>query len=141
MKVKKSKRSQVGVEYLLVVGFISFAIISILALSYFYSGQIKDRIKLNQVEGFATQLVGFCESVFFAGEPSMKTVRLYLPDGVESIEINSDNIVITTIVSGGAQNKRVYESKVPLQGSITVEEGIKKLSLEATQDYVLINQN
>lgn len=134
------KRGQVGVEYLLVVGFISFAIISVLALSYFYSGQIKDRIRLNQVEGFASQLTGFCESVFFAGEPSMKTVRLYLPDGVESIEIDSNNIIITTAVSGGGQNKRAYESKVPLQGNITPTEGIKKLSLEAKQNYVLINQ-
>ena len=134
------KRAQVGVEYLLVVGFISFAIISILALSYFYSGQITDRIRLNQIEGFTSQLIGFCESVFFAGEPSMKTVRLYLPDGVKSIEINSNNIVITTAVSGG-QNKRVYESKVPLQGNITLTEGIKKLSLEAKQNYVLINQS
>lgn len=137
----KGEKSQVGVEYLIVVGFISFAIISILALSYFYSGQIKDRIRLNQIEGFASQLIGFSESVFFAGEPSMKTVRLYLPDGVDSIEINSNNIVIITTVSGGGQNKRAYESKVPLQGNITFTEGIKKLSLEAKQNYVLINQS
>ncbi|MBI3622885.1 hypothetical protein HY212_02280 [Candidatus Pacearchaeota archaeon] len=136
----KKKRGQVGIEYIMIVGFVTFAIISIIALAFFYSGQIKDRIRLNQVENFATQLVNSAESVFSAGEPSKATLKLYLPDGVQSIEINQDYILITTQTEGG-QNKRSFDSQVPLQpGIITPEEGIKKLSIVATANNVVISQ-
>jgi len=138
-KILNSRNAQVGVEYMIIVGFITFAIMSVIALAFFYSGQIKDRIKLNQVEGFATQLVSSAESVFFAGEPSKTTVRLYLPEGVSDISVVSDAIIITTNVGGG-QNKRAFTSRVTLQGAITPEEGIKKLTLEAKLDHVLITQ-
>jgi hypothetical protein len=61
-----------------------------------------------------------------------------LPDGVQSIEINSDSIMITTQVSSGI-NKRDYPSNVPLQGAISNTEGIKKLTFEARQNYVEIS--
>jgi hypothetical protein len=133
------KKSQIGTEYLIIVGFVTFAIISVLAIAYIYSNQIKDKIKLNQVESFADQVVSSSESVFFSGEPSRTTVELYLPEGVNSIGLNSDSLIVNTSVSSG-NNVRVFDSKVPLNGTISVSEGKKKLSLEATQSYVQIIQ-
>jgi len=130
--------AQAGMEYMIILAFVTLAIISVLILASVYSGQIKDRIKLNQVENFATQLIHSSESVFFAGEPSKATVRLYLPEGVESVEITTDLIIITVGVSSG-ENKRGYDSRVPLNGTISSGEGIKKLTLEAKDDYVLIS--
>lgn len=132
------KKGQIGVEYMIVVGFITFAIMSILALAFFYSDKIKDQIKLNQIESFATQVVNSAESVFFAGEPSKTTINLYLPSGVQDIELSQDSLIIITQVSSGS-NKRVFESKVPLNGSIPITEGLKKIVLEAHQNYVAIN--
>lgn len=132
------KKAQAGVEYMIIVGFITFAIISIFSLAIFYSGQIKDRIKLNQVENFAIQFVNSAESVFFAGEPSKTTIRLYLPEGVKNLELTSDHLIITVAVSSG-ENKRAYKSRVPIQGNISPGEGIKKLSLEAKEEYVLVS--
>lgn len=133
------KKSQIGTEYLIVVGFVTFAIISILAIAYIYSDQIKDQIKLNQVESFANQIVGSSESVFFAGEPSKTTIELYLPDGVQSISLNPDSLIVNTSVSTG-DNLRVFESKVPLNGTISISEGKKRLILEATQADVQITE-
>ncbi|HLC78571.1 MAG TPA: hypothetical protein VJH92_05590 [Candidatus Nanoarchaeia archaeon] len=136
MSFFNKSKAQVGIEYLMVVGFVTLAVISVISLALFYSAQIKDRIRLNQIENFATQLVNSAESVFFAGEPSKSTIRLYIPDGVKSIEINSDHVFVTTIIGNGI-NTRVYESKVPLNGSIgNVAEGIRKITLEAKQDFV-----
>ncbi|MBI2045125.1 hypothetical protein HYT23_03640 [Candidatus Pacearchaeota archaeon] len=136
-----SRKSQIGVEYMIVVGFVTFAILSVLTLAYFYSDQIKESIRLNQIESFATQLVRSAEGVFFSGEPSRTTVRLYLPDGVESIQIVSDAVIITTNTGKGNKNIRVFESKVLMQpGSITPSEGIKKLTLTALAGEVSIIQ-
>ena len=133
-----NNKSQAGIEYMILLGFVTFAVISILIMAYFYSDQIRDRLRLNQVESFASQLVNSAESVFFAGEPSKTTVRLYLPDGIKSIEIVSDAIIINTHLSSG-DNLRAFDSNVPLQGTISISEGIKKLSVEAKEDYVLIS--
>lgn len=135
------KRGQIGVEYLIVVGFVTFAIISIIALAFFYSNEIKDRIRLNQVESFTDQLISSSENIFFAGEPSKTTVRLYLPEGVDGFVVNGNTILVTVKVSGG-QNIREYESNVPLSlsGGMTLSEGLKKLTLEAYDDRVEITQ-
>jgi len=132
------RKGQAGMEYMIIIAFVTFAIITVLILASVYSGQVKDRIKLNQVENFATQLIHSAESVFFAGEPSKATVRLYLPEGVKNVEITNDLIIITVSVSSG-ENKRGYDSRVPLNGTINAGEGIRKLTLEATEDYVSIS--
>jgi len=133
----KQKKGQVGIEYMIIIGFVTFATISILSLAIFYSGQVRDDIKLNQVESFAIQLISSAESVFFAGEPSKATVRLYLPEGVQSIDVSSEGLFITTQGSHGI-NKRLFSSRVPISGTITTTQGTKKITLTATETEVLI---
>jgi len=131
------KNAQIGIEYMIIVGFVTMAIMLILAFSFVYSNQIKDRIKLNQAENFAIQLINSAESVFFAGEPSKTTASLYLPDGVEEIYFSSNAFIISTRVSSGV-NRRSYSSKVSIQNTTTINtnEGIKKLVLEARANHV-----
>lgn len=137
---KIKKRGQIGIEYMIIIGFVTFAVMSVLVFAFFFSDEIKDRIKLNQVESFAVNLINSAESVFFAGEPSKTTVKLYLPDGVEEILITTDALIITTRIRGGI-NKRAFDSKVPLNGTIIPGEGIRRISLEAKVDVVEIKQS
>lgn len=133
----KQKKGQIGIEYMIIIAFVTFAIMTTLSLAVFYSGQVKDDIKLNQVENFAVQLINSAESVFFAGEPSKATVRLYLPEGVQSVAINSEGLFITVQGSHGI-TKRLFTSRVPLSGSISPNQGTKKITLTATETNVLI---
>ena len=132
------KRAQASVEYLIVVCFVTFAVISTILLAYFYSGMAKDRIILNQVDVFANKIINSAESVYYAGEPTQAYITTYLPAQVKEIQIIEKDIVITTSTNSGTV-KQVFSSKVALQGSITASEGIKKIKLHATQDKVLIN--
>lgn len=132
------KKSQIGIEYMVIIGFVTFAIISTLAMAIVYSGQTKDNIRLNQAESFSVQLINSAESVFFAGEPSKATVSLYLPDGIKYLNITSDYVVMTISTSAG-ENVVSYKSKVPLNGTISAGEGIKKLTLTAKSNFVQIN--
>lgn len=131
------KRAQAGVEYMIIIGFVTMAILAILLLANTYSGLIKDRIKLNQLETFSIQLVNHAESVFFAGEPSITTISLYLPAGVQDITVNSDAIITTTSTTTG-NNIRSFSSRVPLQGTINAGEGIHTITIEAKSDHVLL---
>ena len=135
-----NNRGQVGIEYMIVIGFVTLAIMSVLTLAYFYSDEIKTNIKLNQVESFATQLIAKSESVFWAGEPSKNTIELYLPENVVSIVLSVDGVLITTKV-GAVENVRLFESDVPLSGTIPITPGLKRISLEAQETQTLITVN
>jgi len=133
----KGEKAQASIEYMIIIAFVTFAIMSVLGLAIFYSGQVKDDIKLNQIENFAIQLINSAESVFFAGEPSKTTVRLSLPSGVSSVNISDEGLFFVVDVSGG-QIKRLFESKVPLVGSFDINEGSKSITLTANETHVII---
>lgn len=133
-----SKRGQSGVEYLIIVGFVTFAVLFIFSIAIVYSNSINDNLRINQMENFANQLISSSESVFFAGEPSQIVIKLYLPKNVEELQISGNEIVFTIETSNGL-NTRSYRSKVPLDGSITNSPGEKKLLLKATNDAVEIS--
>jgi hypothetical protein len=133
----KGERAQAGIEYMIIIAFVTFAIMSVLGLAVFYSGQVRDDIKLNQIENFAIQLINSAESVFFAGEPSKTTVRLSLPSGVSSVNVTDEGLFFVVYVSGG-QTKRLFESRVPLAGSFNINEGLKRITLTANETHVII---
>ncbi len=133
-----SKRSQVSMEYVIILGFVMFAIIGTLGIAFFYSGNIKDNIKLNQVNNFADKIIATAENVFYYGEPSKATISVYLPEGVENITILDKDIIISTHTSSGLE-KRAFSSNVQLEGNIPHSSGIKKLVVQAAETKVTIN--
>ncbi len=134
-----NKKSQISTEYLIILGFVTFAVISVIMLAYFYSGMARDRIIQNQVEAFAKKIISSSEAVFYSGEPSKTYITAYLPSQVTSIEIQDYDIIITASASSGT-TKQAFSSKVKLSGSLTATEGTKKIKIEALQDKVMISQ-
>ncbi len=133
------RKSQSSLEYIITVGFVTFVVISVIIIAYLYTGILRNRIRENQIESFANKLISSAESVFYAGEPSKKTVDIFLPAGVNSIAIN--NYILLMNYSAGAQNNvRAYDSKVNITGTINPGPGIKRLILEAKANYVDIHQ-
>lgn len=132
------KEGQTGIEYLIILGFVTFAIISILLLAYFYSSMIQDSLVINQVETFARKIVASAESVFYSGEPSKATVSANLPSGVKSIEIIENSLVFTIETSSGI-SKTAFKSNVPISGNISPTPGLKKIQLIAQENNVLIS--
>jgi len=131
------KRAQISTEYLVIVGFITFAVISALGIALFYVSEIKDVIKVNQVENFANKLISSSESIFFSGEPSQVEMVGYLPQGVTSITLNSKELVFEVETSSGT-NIRAFPSRVTIVGAIPTEAGVKKLQLVAQDTQVTI---
>jgi len=134
------KRGQAGTEYLIVVGFVTFAIMVIVAIALTVSNNTKDRLKVNQLESYMDQLINSAESVYFSGEPSKSTISLYLPEGINEIRIFPEYVVVKMQLSSG-ENIRVFDSRVPLSssGSVLVGEGTKKVILQARATDVLIS--
>lgn len=133
------KRGQISFEYMILVGFVTFIIISTLALAYIYSGSIKDQIKDSQINNYAKKIVATAEKVFYQGEPSKATISVYLPDGVEDVSIYQNNIFVTLQTSSGTE-KISFSSDVPIEGTLLSGMGIKKIEIKAEEDAVVISQ-
>ncbi len=138
MRVVK-KRGQISTEYLIIVGFITFLVVGVLAVALLYSSSLRDRIRFSHVTNYADTIISSAESVYYAGEPSRLVVKPYLPAGVRSISINGTSILFTVTSSSGV-NTMLYTSSVPLEGTLASSEGVKRITLVAQTDRVLVSE-
>ncbi|MDH3324239.1 MAG: hypothetical protein OEL89_01220 [Candidatus Peregrinibacteria bacterium] len=138
------KKAQSSMEFLILMGFLTFTIIGILAIGYFYSGTIGDNIRSDQIGNFASKIISTSETVFYAGEPSKATISVHLPENVEDIEIIDNNIVITYWLTSG-ENKASFSSNVPIAENLSAEisssSGLKNLVVIANLTHAVISQN
>ncbi len=140
----KKCKAQSSMELLILMGFLTFVIVGILGIGYFYSNTINDRIKSSQVNNFAIKIISTSEAVFYSGEPSKSTISAHLPENVQDIEIINNTIVITYSLASG-QNKAAFPSDVPIQedlsSQLTTTSGIKNIVVVANQTHAIISQN
>ena len=132
-----TKRGQISTEYLIVVSFVTFVVLSILGIAVFYTTQIQDKVKFDEIDKSARKIVFAAETTFFDGEPAKSTIDVYLPVGITDISITNDNLVFT-VDSDSGQNILAYKSSVPIQGSISSSSGLKKIQLTAGPSSVTI---
>lgn len=133
------KEGQVSIEYLIMVGFVIFLIIGILGVSLFYSGVINDNIRMNYLKNYANKIISSSESVFYAGEPSLATINAYLPPGVEGIGISGKDILVN-ISTGSGVTRIAFSSNVPINGTLSRNEGVKRIKITARASDVLISE-
>lgn len=132
-------RGQISTEYLIVFGFVVFIILGLLGTAFFYTSNTSNQIKIDQVSNFADKIISNSESVFYLGEPSKVTLKVYLPAGVSLINISSSDILFKVSTSSGV-NIVSFSSRVPLNGSISFSEGFKRIEILAVEDHVQINE-
>jgi len=133
----KKLKSQISFEYLIIMGFVTFVIVIVLGVALFYSGGIKDRIKITQMSNCANKIISTAESVFYAGYPSRATIICYLPEGIQTIEVDGKDIIFELQTSTGL-SKTSFTSNVELSGSIMATPGSKKIKLDAEENWVLV---
>lgn len=133
------KEGQVSIEYIILVGFVTFVIIGTLGLAFFYSNGIKDRVRSNQIGNFAGKVISTAESIYYYGEPSKATISVYLPEGVKEIEFYEKDLLITIQTSSGTE-KAAFSSKVPLEGELNPSFGVKNIEISAQDGKVIIGQ-
>lgn len=134
-----SKKSQVSVEYITIVGFVTFVLISLLLLAFSYSSLSKDQMKYIQTEVYAKKIISSAETVYYSGAPSKTTITSYVPEGISSIELIENHVVFTFATANGPV-KNAYLSNVPITGNLSSSYGLKKIRLEAVSDYVRISE-
>lgn len=139
--MRRNIKAQISLEYLILIGFIMFGLVGILGISYYYQSSLRDRIRDDQLQKFSEKIVSSAEQVFYAGMPSKATIEVYLPQGVTSIEVIDDSLVISMQVSS-LESKQSFVSNVPivLDGEISTSYGYKKIQITANETDAIISQ-
>ena len=132
-------RGQISFEYLIVVSFVVFIVLIILSVALYYITNSRDQIKINQLVTFSNKVISSAESVYYAGEPSKITITAYLPEGVQSIQIQENSLFFEILTSTGS-TAIAFPSNVPLDTTldITFSEGLKRLTISADANVVHI---
>lgn len=126
----RKRRGQASFEYLILMGFVTLVLAGILGIAFFYTSGIQDRVRINQVNNFASKVISAAEYIYSAGEPSKTTVLAYLPENVKNITIE-ENLILISIETSSGLSRIGFPSSVNITGEIPYTPGLKKLEVEA----------
>lgn len=132
------KRGQVGIEYVTIMGFVVFILVTTISISYLYSSSVSDRIKTNQQVNCVNKIISATESIYYAGYPSKATINCYFPDNLNNLSIVDDSFQVESHISTGLI-KNSFASNVPINGSINYAPGLRSIIITAYNDKVEIS--
>jgi hypothetical protein len=144
------KRGQISFEYLMIMGFVTFVIMILLGIAFYYSSTIKDKLKSNEIDGYAAKIISSAETVFYEGYPAKTTVMVNLPEGVTSITTYpgsswGEGLQINYTTSGGISSV-LKESNVPIiisydgNNYLPNSKGTRRILLKAEDNGVNITR-
>ena len=135
-----SLKSQISMEYLLVMGFVALMTIPLLLTYYSYSSSTNDLVSTSQALQIARLIVDSSESVYYLGKPSQTTLKLNFPDNIYSTNLSSKEVVFKIKTVNGVTDI-VQISSVNMSGSLPTTQGIHIITVTAADGYVQITSN
>ena len=133
-------KSQVSVEYLLIMGFAALMTLPLLIIYYTYSSDASDSVATGQAMLIARKIVDSSESVYYLGKPSQTTLKLNFPDRIQSINLSNREVIFKVKIKQGIA-EIVQVSAVNMSGNIPNTQGIHVITIKADDGYVQINSN
>jgi len=131
-------KSQISVEYLLVMGFVTVITIPLIILYFTFTGSSSSEIITSQVGQIANKIVDSAESVYFLGAPSQTTITVYIPEQIVGASLNNREVVFNVSTKDGI-SEIVRVSSVPLSGSLPVNQSTYTITLVARTSDVEIS--
>ncbi|MEK6946400.1 MAG: hypothetical protein AABX32_02230 [Nanoarchaeota archaeon] len=133
-------KSQVSVEYMLVMGFAALMTVPLLLIYYTYSADTTDSVAISQSMQIARKIVDASESVYYLGKPSQTTLKFNFPDRIQSTSLSNREVVIKVKTQAGVTDI-VQISAVNMSGTLPTSQGIHVLTIKADDGFVQITSN
>ena len=135
-----SLKSQISVEYMLIMGFAVLITLPLLLIYYTYISDTSDAVATSQALQIARNIVDASESVYYLGKPSQTTLKLNFPDRIYSTNLSSRELVFKIKTKNGITDI-VQVSDVNISGSLPISQGIHTITVTAQDRYVQITSN
>ena len=132
------KKSQVSQEYLIIVGFVAVLTIPLLLVYYTYSTETSDRIRAEQIGHVAKKIADAADSVYYLGEPSQTTIKVYIPERIAEASVNGREIVFKVRI-GTSVSDIVQISSANMTGTLPASQGLYYIKIKAREDDVEIS--
>lgn len=132
------RKAQVSMEYMILVGFL---VVITIPLILVYNTQYKgtsQQIISNQADQIGQKIIDTAESIYYLGQPSKTTIKVYMPQQVNDTLIMNNSLVFYVLSSGGA-SEVVKMSNVPIQGTLKSSAGMHYITMQSVGTYVNIS--
>ncbi|MBS3100568.1 hypothetical protein J4204_00360 [Candidatus Woesearchaeota archaeon] len=133
-------KSQISVEYMLIIGFAMLMTTPLLLIYYTYSSDSSDSVATGQALQIARTIADSSESVYYLGKPSQTTLKLNFPDRISSASVSDREVVFKMKTRSGITDV-VQVSAVNMSGTLPTSQGIHVLTIKADDGYVKITSN
>ena len=131
------RRGQVGIEFVITIGFALLIIIPLTILLYEHTDRTYNEVNNNQAGLIARKIIDNANSVYYLGHPSIYTLKVYMPENIDSINISGRTIVFKMENGGDV----VSVANVNLTGNITGNSGLRIIKISAMENYVNITED
>lgn len=124
------KRGQVSIELIITVGFALLMIIPLTVLMFEHTAQTYKNVNNNQAGLIARKITDAADSVYYLGYPSSLTLKVYMPENIEFINVSGRELVFYD-KSG---SEIVSISKINLTGSLSSSSGLRFIRISALEN-------
>ena len=130
-------RGQVSMEYLLIVGFSLLLLIPIILLAYSQSATFTDDVTAAQIQKVGSEITQAVNTVYYAGQPTKKTIQVYFPKNINQINITDSSVVFTVQGQGGSYQYAAF-AQSNMTGTIDTFSGIHIITVQAQGSIVTV---
>ena len=108
---------------------------------YNHSGALNDDINIAQIERVSQELIAAAEEIYYQGPPSQQKLTIFLPQGLQTAQIQQQAILFTYTTTSGDYTYD-YSTPLPLNltGDIKDHPGRHELIIKATTTSITINE-
>ena len=139
MSFGSDKKAQVSMEFLMVVAITFLFTIPLVVLFLKESQGAGEQVSLSQVSQIARRIVSAAESVYAYGAPTSTVLKVYMPPGVNSSSVSSNELVFVVNIAGSMVSIEEPAS-MNLSGNVSVNQGIHNIRVTAANNTVVISE-
>lgn len=132
------KKSQISMEYMIIVGFVIVITIPMILIFSSQSTSIDESLISNQAALIASKIVDSAETVYYLGNSSKVTFKVNMPKMIHGVNISNNEVVFRIKQHNGISDIVKY-SIVPINGTISKKAGIFNIVVESRGDYVWVS--
>ncbi len=134
---KRDRKAQVSMEYMIVIGFVTFVVLVLLIQSFFYRRQVENQVSTTQGEQIVKSIIDTSEQVYYVGKPTKTTLKVSMPDGIQSLDFVNGTVLMRIKTQSGISDI-TYPSKVNITGNLSSNPGIRYIKVESRGTYVWV---
>jgi uncharacterized protein (UPF0333 family) len=133
------KKSQLSIEYVLIMGFSLLMLMPLMTIFIYNNNSFNEDVAIRECGKALSSIITTSETVQYLGEPTQKTIRVYLPNNIINTTFNNRQASITLLLNGKAQ-EIIKSSNINMTGNITIHQGIHTLRIRAINNTVMITE-